>query len=575
MFYDSSQTYISRSDYLTSGNVDTIITFPGNTAYFRIKSEKVGITVNEANDNIIIKKVKKVGGYVTEGLSMYIDASHDSITDITGNHTITNHGVTHTSDNNYLNFVSAESDYLGTDFVPNLTQWSAEVYFQYTSMPTASQAIFSWGVASDNNIRLAYSSSTSALTLQSNAGTNYPILSDSNEIVKPHHLIITKDNGTVITYLDGVKSVLVTDAALQTSHNGTLNIGARYSPAKYFANMNLRTFRFYDGKVLSDMEALQNYNYELKNNYVNEGLSMYINADDVATYGSIRDITGKQNITNHGVSTTLDNGCLNFVATESDYIDCGFKPNLTQWSAEAYFYYPSLENAGTLLSWGASGNRTTIAYWDSFMIVINDNRQHTITSTPPTSLTHLVLTYNNGTIIAYVNGVKSQITTSANAMSSQAGNLMLGTKYNASAEFGNIHVKSVRFYDGKVLTDEEALQNYKYEINRGIIKPTWIYNQKPDSSTGQLVANENNACTEFISYDNAYNYTLAIDTVEFFRVFYYDSSQSYISNDSIADNFNGMITPPENTAYMRLKLARKTVEFADLDNHVIFRKTLK
>ena len=126
-----------------------------------------------------------------------------------------------------------------------------------------SQAIFSWGVAADNNIRLAYSNSTGALTIQSNAGTNYPILSDSNEMLKPHHLIITKDNGTVITYLDGVKSVLGTDAAVQTSHNGTLNIGARYSPVKYFANMNLRTFRFYDGKVLSDAEALQNYNYEI------------------------------------------------------------------------------------------------------------------------------------------------------------------------------------------------------------------------------------------------------------------------------------------------------------------------
>ena len=59
VFYDSSQTFISKSDFLTSGNVDTVITFPQNTAYFRIKAEKVGITVNEANDNIILKKVKK------------------------------------------------------------------------------------------------------------------------------------------------------------------------------------------------------------------------------------------------------------------------------------------------------------------------------------------------------------------------------------------------------------------------------------------------------------------------------------------------------------------------------------
>ena len=377
-FYDSSQGFISRSNYLTSGNEDTLITFPENTAYFRIKSEKVGITVNEANNNIIIKKVKKVN------------------------------------------------------------------------------------------------------------------------------------------------------------------------------------------KV---------------NSYVREGLSMYIDASDVAIQGSVRDITGKQTIVNHGVSTTLDNSCLNFVASESDYIDGGFKPNLTKWSAEAYFYFTTMPTeAETLLGWGASGNRTAIGIWgNTFMIAINGNVEHTIMPTAPTSLTHIVLTYNNGTIIAYVNGAKSQIATNANLMSSQAGNLMIGTKYSAAGEFGNIHLKSLRFYDGKVLTDEEALQNYNYETNRNdeVVSVTWIYNKKPNSTTGELVDGENNACTEFIPYDNSYNYTLAIDSVAFFRVFYYDSSQSYIKNDSIADNFNGVITPPENTVYMRLKLGRNNLELTDLDNHVILRKTLK
>ena len=168
---------------------------------------------------------------------------------------------------------------------------------------------------------------------------------------------------------------------------------------------------------------------------------------------------------NNGVSTTLDNDCLNFVRSESDYIDCGFKPNLTQWSAEFYFYFTTLPtSAETVLGWGSSGNRTAIACWNgSFMIAINNDYAYNITSTPPTSLIHVILTYNNGIIIAYVNGVKSQLTTSAEKMSSQQSNLMLGTKYNYSGEFGNIHLKSLRFYDGKVLSDEEALQNYNYE----------------------------------------------------------------------------------------------------------------
>ena len=58
-YYDNNNTFISRGDYLTSGAVDTVVEFPENTVYVRIKAEKVGITVNEVNDNIIFKKVLK------------------------------------------------------------------------------------------------------------------------------------------------------------------------------------------------------------------------------------------------------------------------------------------------------------------------------------------------------------------------------------------------------------------------------------------------------------------------------------------------------------------------------------
>ncbi len=585
-FYDSSQGFISRSDYLTSGNKDTLITFPENTAYFRIKTEKVGITVNEANNNIIIKKVRIiekpiVNSYVTEGLSMYIDATRNSISDITGNHTITNHGVTHTSDNNYLNFVASESDYLDTDFVPNLAQWSAEVYFQITETPTNSQNIVSWGV-DGNRVRIYYSGSKNGICVQTN-NNSVNIITSSN-LLEPHHLIITMNNKVAISYLDGVKIQLPYDSSVQTSHTSTLKIGTKHNGIEEFINMNLRMFRFYDGKVLSDEEVLQNYRYETKNTYVKNGLSLYIDADDASTHGSIRDITGNYYVTNHGVSTTLDNGCLNFVKSESDYLDAvDLVPNLATWTTESYFYFTDTPSETSILcGWGTNGsNRVRIGYGatlNALLVKSNTDSDKIISSNPDSlvgSLHHLVVTKNNNILVSYLDGVKIELDTNATNQTSHTSILEIGTRYDAGGEFANMHLKTFRFYDGKALTEEEVLQNYNYELSRGIIKPTWIYNQKPDSSTGQLVNNENNACTEFIPYDSSYNYTLAIDTVEFFRVFYYDSSQSYIKNDSIANNFNGVINPPENTAYMRLKLARKAVEFADLDNHVIFRKILK
>ena len=333
-------------------------------------------------------------------------------------------------------------------------------------MPTKAETLLGWGESGNRT----------AIAIWDNDDFMIAINDKTQHIIMPTaptslaHLVLTYNNGRIIAYVNGIKTELATNANVMTSQGSNLMLGTKYSASGEFGDIHLKSLRFYDGKVLTDEEALQNYNYETKiNNYVREGLSMYIDAADVATYGSVRDISGKQNITNHGVSTTLDNNCLNFVDSEvdgeSDYLDCGFKPNLTQWSAEVYFYFTTPR---CLLSWGASGNRTSITVWDNdFVIAINNLKTYTIMPTIPTSLTHIILTYNNGTIIAYVNGVKSQLATGANIMSSQAGNLMVFTKYDASDEFSSAHLKSLRFYDGKVLTEEEALQNYNYEINRG------------------------------------------------------------------------------------------------------------
>ena len=260
-FFNSSKTFISRTGNLTVDSTDTLIEFPENTSYFRIKSDKGTATVDNANNYIILKKVNKVGGYVSEGLSMYIDAIHGSINDITGNHTITNHGVTHTSDNKYLNFVSNEQDYIDTDLVPNLTQWSVECYFCFTTRPTISECIASWG-ASGNRTRIYYRGADKFLGIQTGTEAIRSIIDGSN-LTEYHHLIVTMNNGHLISYVDGVKTTLSSDAKVLTSNTGTLKIGTYYNASEDFANINLRMFRFYDGKVLTDEEALQNYNYEI------------------------------------------------------------------------------------------------------------------------------------------------------------------------------------------------------------------------------------------------------------------------------------------------------------------------
>lgn len=280
-FYDSSKTYISRTeDAITDTWVNNVATdinsiTPSNAAYMRFKSNSTdGVTASNANTYIVIKKIAIPSvpvetPYVRDGLSLYIDsddvATYGSIRDITGNKTITNHGVSTTLDNGCLNFVASESDYIDAGFVPNLAQWSAEVYYYFNATPTSTENVFSWGT-SGNSIRLAYSSSNSGLVIRSNSETNYIITSDSSTFLSLHHLIITMNNGAITSYLNGVKTVICESGGVQTSHTGTLKIGSKYDGSKEFGNIHLKLFRFYDGKVLTDDEALQNYNHEINGN---------------------------------------------------------------------------------------------------------------------------------------------------------------------------------------------------------------------------------------------------------------------------------------------------------------------
>lgn len=255
---ENNSTSGTPSNPSLGGNT-TIITMGNYQIKYNSADDTLDFIYNGVIDEPVVPPTSD--GYVSEGLSMYIDATHGSINDITGNHTITNHGVTHTSDNKYLNFVSNEQDYIDTDLVPNLTQWSVECYFCFTTRPTISECITSWG-ASGNKNRIYYRGADGFLGIQTGAEAIRSIIDGSN-LTGYHHLIVTMNNGVLISYLDGVKTNLSSHAAILTSNTGTLKIGTYYNASEDFANINLRMFRFYDGKVLTDEEALQNYNYEI------------------------------------------------------------------------------------------------------------------------------------------------------------------------------------------------------------------------------------------------------------------------------------------------------------------------
>ena len=311
-FYDSNKTFISRTENRDDAStINSKITFPENTAYFRLKLVHNGLLGSELKSHV---SVKKTLSYVNNGLSLYIDAddvaTYGSVRDITGKQNITNHGASLTSDNKYLNFISSESDYIDTDLVPNLSTWSVELYFCFTTTPTSTEIVTSWGSAWDNKVRLAYSGSSEGCGIESNDEQRY-ILFSGSELLSPHHLIITMNNGALTSYLDGVKTVLCASGGIQTSHTGTLKIGTKYDATKEFANINLRTFRFYDGKVLSDEEALQNYNYEINRNeniiqvtWIDNKNINYSGDENDDTSAMVTDYLTKENGYNYTINLT-------------------------------------------------------------------------------------------------------------------------------------------------------------------------------------------------------------------------------------------------------------------------------
>ena len=316
------------------------------------------------------------------------------------------------------------------------------------------------------------------------------------------------------------------------------------------------------------------------NNYVTEGLSLYIDANDAATYGSIRDITGKQTIVNHGASLTSDNKYLNFISTESDYIDCGFVPNLSTWSTEIYAYFTSTpKDTSNLYCWGSSSsNRLRVGYSRSekcMTILANTTKQQI--GDVFLTLQHLVVTANNGTYTVYINGVK-QYTFSSSTLSSHTNNMVIGTSSYSTDTFADMNLKIFRHYDGKVLTDEEVLQNYNYELNRddNIISVTWIDNRNINYQGVEF--DETLAMiTDYLTKEDGYNYTINLTSVSSVKIYFFNSSKTFISrtDDLTVDSTDIIIEFPENTSYFRVKSNKGTATVDNANDYIIIKKVLK
>lgn len=325
------------------------------------------------------------------------------------------------------------------------------------------------------SVNLGTSNAITSLTI--NAKGN---IDDAKGTVTFSDLVYTVRTGTTGGGTSGVKNIYIGDISIENIYMGNSQIEKVY----------LGDIQIYDISTSGSDEPIEpieiiDISDEIVDiepqeitdtTYITDGLALYLNAKDLGASGTIKDLSGNNTtIINHNVPTTLEKDSINFVANNEAYLECDISPNVTQWSVEFYFYYDGNGSvAETLCSWGSSGDRITIGYWgNSFMVANIDDTELSIGSySNYSTLNHVIITFNNGTMTSYTNGIKKVLSTSTGVrVGSSDTNFMIGTKYNKSGDFGNFNLKSFRFYNGKTLTDDEVLSNY----NSTVVSGTLLY----------------------------------------------------------------------------------------------------
>lgn len=202
--------------------------------------------------------------YINQNLSLYIDANNlgttaGKVNDISGNGvdiTLEGNLTKILDENGYMTFYSDGLDYLDTNFVPPVDNWTFEFYGYYRGTSEVAQ-IAGWGTESANRISIG-NWADGYFMIVVDGDDPHNIVSIDRTIL-PFHACIVCNNGILSTYYNGIKQTEKASAIL-TTHTATLKIGTKYSANGEFADMNMKQLRFYS-KALNDAEIMNNYNF--------------------------------------------------------------------------------------------------------------------------------------------------------------------------------------------------------------------------------------------------------------------------------------------------------------------------
>lgn len=109
--------------------------------------------------------------------------------------------------------------------------------------------------------------------------------------------------------------------------------------------------------------------------------------------------------------------------------------------------------------------------------------------------------------------------------------------------------------------------------NPNIIKPTWIDNTNIDY---QGVQNTDSSAmvTDYIAKEDGYTYTINLTSVSSCKIYFFDSSKTFISrtNNLTVDSSDITINFPETCKYFRVKSDKGTATVSNADTYIVIKK---
>jgi hypothetical protein len=187
------------------------------------------------------------------------------IYDISGNnYPITNYNTSSLDDGTIV-FNASNKSYLDCGLDPNDTCWTAEVYFRFTDIIEQDMTIFCWGEAG-NRFTTKYDWDKYSLDFKYGGDTEKDDFNDyidydtntdfTNKFV---HIMYSCDGDSVVINVNGKTVITCDNVTPMTEVAKNIIIGNTYNSDGYYANMELKLFRFYNGVALNRYQMQCNY----------------------------------------------------------------------------------------------------------------------------------------------------------------------------------------------------------------------------------------------------------------------------------------------------------------------------